>query len=135
MEENSDNVNAFFAKIFGDQPTTSPTKKEVNKALAKTASTLFQEDSVERAAKNHKAEYAQLYPNLNSPGEWVVYVKFDQPKQQQDAMAALVGRQERTSREVTCPSFDYALAFLEKNKFFGLKQTKFEEGIFGSWDR
>lgn len=135
MEEKPENINEFFAKIFGEVPENSPSKKEVSKALAKTASVMFQEDVLEREAKTYKAEYAQLYPNLNKPGEWVVYVKFSKAKQSQDPMSALMGRQENSAREVGCPSFDYALALLEKNNFFGLKQTRFEEGIFGSWDK
>ena len=104
------------------------------KAIQNAASVMYQEDNIERTAQTTPASFIQLYPDFDRPGKWIIHVKFAAKQTQNNPMAVLMsGNSEAGSKFVNCPSFEYGLAFLEKNKFFNLKETKFEECIFASW--
>lgn len=115
-----------------------PVIPENMKAIFAFAEQLAREDGIEREAKINQVQSITLGPNLDIPGEWLVSVTYSKspPKNQNDMMMILGGMSNGPPRkQAMFTSFEQADAFLEKNNYFGCKNTKWFLGVYASWDR
>lgn len=127
-----------FGSILNAMPAKPKvTKSEDIKKVHAAAEAMYAEDSIEREAKKGNLQSVIVSPDVESAGDrWVVVALFENKSANRDPMNLILGGiSSATIKKVAYfESFIHAVSFLEKNKFFKLKTTKWVEGIYASWD-
>jgi hypothetical protein len=124
-----------FSKMLG---TNVPTKK-LPKDLAKLqeyANRLAFEDQVEREAKQYGLSHVIISPDTQNAGKFLIWCYIKRNAVAPSGFSSLMsgGESRPVMYKGSYSLFEQADAWMEKNKYFGLKNTKFYEGIFASWD-
>lgn len=105
---------------------------KTNKNLLLYAEQLAYEDSLERQVNTKKIHYLNISPSKEGAG-FFLFVVFEGKVQSFNGMF-VVGPTNDTFT-IKYPTFECAEVYLEKHDYFGLKNTKFCDGIFASWDK
>jgi hypothetical protein len=129
--------NDIFKSTFSDyikntNPPSRVPKNIVN--IQNYAAQLFFEDSVENQAAKGCIEKIIIYPDIKKAGKWVVYAYPKAQPASRDPVAMMLGSASSRPLIGYYNTFEQADAWMEKNKYFGMKTSKYEEGIYASWN-
>lgn len=105
---------------------------KLNKNLIIYAEQLAYEDSLERQVKTKKILYMNISPSKEGSG-FFLFIVFEGKIQSSNGMFMPTTINDTFS--IKYPTFECAEVYLEKHDYFGLKNTKFCDGIFASWDK
>jgi hypothetical protein len=129
---------SLFKEILGSTEEPEKVTDDI-KRIREAANRLVKEDQAERDARTREVSHILLYADPKVAGEFLAVVYFKQPKETRDSYQSQIsmmmggGQTQPNHVWIAYTSFPHALGWIEKNKYFGLKETKFHEGIMASW--